>query len=216
MRSLLLSSLLGLMATVPGTSAQLALWVFTGADPIPVTSTDANLSAGDLSRNGVTPTSTDTLFYTGTDWSVGGYGAGYFELSLTPHAGFQIDYSTVTFDYVVGSNPAFTTMLVSSVDGFSSALSTHTDPPGSQTYSDSLAALGVQSGSVTFRVYGFVDSNFGSSGLFGGSVSFNSPAEAVVATGAPEPSSLALIFGGGLALAIARRRLSGLSEALLE
>jgi len=208
MRSLLLSSLLALIATVPGTSAQLALWVFTGADPIPVNSTEANLSAGDLSRNGITPIATTTLFYNGTDWSVGDYGKGYFELSLTPDAGFQIDYSTVTFDYVVGSNPSFTTKLVSSVDGFSSALSTHTDAAGSATYSDSLAALGVQSGTVTFRVYGFVDGNFGSSGLFGGSVAFNSPDEAVVVTDAPEPSSLALIFGGGLALAIARRGLS--------
>ena len=206
MRSLLLSSLLALIATVPGTSAQIALWVFNGSDPIPVTTTEANVSAGDLSRNGITPIATDTLFYNGTDWSVGDYGAGYYELSLTPDAGFQIDYSTVTFDYIVGSNPTFTTKLVSSVDGFTSALSTHTDSPGSASYSDSLAALGVQSGTVTFRVYGFVDGNFGSSGLFGGSVSFNSTDEAVGATGAPEPSSFALIFGGGLALAIVRRR----------
>lgn len=84
MRSLLLSSLLGLMAAVPGTSGQLALWVFDTSDPHPVTSTEANLSAGDLSRNGVTPIATDSLFYNGTDWPVGNYGAGYFELSLTP------------------------------------------------------------------------------------------------------------------------------------
>lgn len=72
------------MAAVPGTSGQLALWVFDTSDPHPVTSTEANLSAGDLSRNGVTPIATDSLFYNGTDWPVGNYGAGYFELSLTP------------------------------------------------------------------------------------------------------------------------------------
>ena len=186
----------------------MALWLFGTSDPHPVTSTEANLSAGVLSRNGVTPVATDSLFYNATDWSVGAYGTGYYQLSLTPNAGFQIDYSTVTFDYVVGSNPTFTTKLVSSVDGFSSALSTHVDSPGVSSYSDPLAALGVQSGTVTFRIYGYVDNNSGSSGLYAGNVTFNSTGESVAGSGTPEPSSLALIFAGGLALAFARRRLS--------
>jgi len=71
MRALLISSLLTLMMAIPGTSGQLAVWVFTGADPIPVSFTAANLSASDLSRNGVTPAATDTLFYNGTDWPAG-------------------------------------------------------------------------------------------------------------------------------------------------
>jgi len=95
---------------------------------------------------------------------------------------------------------------VSSVDGYASALSTHVDPVGVQTYSDSLAALGAQSGAVTFRIYGYVDANFGTSGLYAGNASFNSSSQAVIASGTPEPSSLALIFGGGLAIVISWRR----------
>jgi hypothetical protein len=204
MRSFLLSSLLGLMTVVPGASSQLALWLFTGGDPIPVNTTEANVSAGDLSRNGVTPVTTNTIQYSATDWPIGAYGGGYFELSLTADDGFLIDYSTVTFHYVIGTNATFTTELVSSVDGYSSPLSSHVSSPGTPTYDDSLAVLGEQSGTVTFRLYGYTD-NSNPAGLYAGNLSFNSAVEPVVSS-TPEPSSIALLFGGGLALAIARRR----------
>jgi hypothetical protein len=78
-------------------------------------------------------------------------------------------------------------------------LSSHVSGPGISSYSDSLAVLGLQSGPVTFRMYGQVDNTSGQSGFYNGSMGFNG---GVVAT--PEPGTFGLLACAGLAL-LARR-----------
>ena len=112
-----------------------------------------------------------------------------------------LDYSLAAFDYAIGTNPTFTTDLRSSLDGFTSSLGLHTSSPGISDYSDSIASLGQQSGTVTFRLYGSVDSNTGSSGFYAGNMDFNGIAVVV-----PEPSTGGLIAEAGLLLAYLRRR----------
>jgi len=212
MRSLLLSLAVIVLTALPGASTQLAFWDFSGAatDPLTITSTDPNLFASSLSRNGVTPVTTGGLFFNGTDWPVAAFGAAYYEMTLTPGVGYEIDYTTATIDWVVGSNPTFTTELVTSLDGYATPLASHVDSPGVSSYSDSLASLGIQTDSVTFRIYGYVDSNGGSSGLYAGNLTFNASdpsAVSLIPAAVPEPSTLSLLGASLFALlAVARKR----------
>jgi hypothetical protein len=129
---------------------------------------------------------------------VGAFGNSYFELTLAPVAGSAIDFSTARLDYTIGTNPTFTTKLVTSVDGFTTPLATHVNGPGGTTLSDSLASLGVQNDPVTIRMYGQVDSNSGQSGFFGSDATIFSVHNPVTAA-TPEPSALCLMLvGGGL------------------
>lgn len=198
MRMLVLCAALLVAWAAPISASTVALWIFTGADPIPVNSTATGITASNLTRNGITDTPATTLFFGGSDWPVGGFSAtSYFEMTLSPNPGFSVDYTSINLDYVVGSNPTFTTDLRSSLDGFTSSLATHVDSPGASTYDDSLAALGIQSGPVTFRIYGQVDVNTGTSSLYAGSVLFDGASEAVFS---PEPSSMCLMAAGVLTL----------------
>jgi hypothetical protein len=199
---------LGLMTCVPGTCSSLVLYTFTASDPQPVTSSDPNLTASPLSRIGVTDAVTGGLFYTGTDWPVAAFSAAYYELTVAPHAGYYIDFSSVDLDYTIGTNPTFTSEVLTSLDGYTTPVpgTSHVSSAGSSPYNDSLASLGQQSGPVTLRIYGYVDSNFGASGLYAGSLDLASAGPAVIATATPEPASFALFGAGGLALLAARRR----------
>jgi hypothetical protein len=205
MRKLLLPALL-LFAIFPAHGGIIAEYTFTGGSTTPLTSSISGLQGSDLTRNGVTPIllGNPNAFF-GTDWPVGTYGSGYFQVTLTPDAGISIDYSLVSFDYTIGTNPTFTTELVSSVDGFTTPLSSHDSGAGITGYSDSLAALGLQGGPVTFRMYGYVDSNFGSSGFYAGSVDFSATADPLVAS-TPEPSALNWFAGAGALLLVLLRR----------
>src|SRR5690348_15765436 len=136
--------LVTLAAAAPGSAGTLALYVFDGGDPEPVTSSVAGLIGSDLTRNGVVPDQTgDSFSDVGTDWPTAAYSStAYYEVTLTPAVDYAIDYSTVTFDYTIGSNPTFTTEILSSVDDFTTPLSSHVSNAGISGYSDSLAALG--------------------------------------------------------------------------
>jgi hypothetical protein len=197
--------LVAVSMAVPAWNATLALYVFDGTDNVPVTTTLAGISASNLTQHGLTQAQVGApLFFAASDWPVNAFGASYFELTLTPNPSTLVDFSTVTLDYTIGTNPVFNTELRSSVDGFTTSLATHLNPSGISVHSDALAALGVQSGPVTFRLYGFaVDDSFGSSGFYNSSLSFNTTADPIVI---PEPASLTMIAVGSVVL------LSGLSR----
>lgn len=201
-----------LAGALPGWSGTLALWSFDGNGTVPVNSTAVGVTAGDLTQVNLTNASSSSLFFSASDWPVGNYGNSYFEFSITPDSGLALDFTSGTMDYVIGTNPSFTIELFSSADGFTTALSSHTDSAGIQSYSDSLAAIGSQSGTVTFRLYGFVDTTSGQSGFYGGSMALNgSLVESV-----PEPASWMLVAGGGLALiGLSRRRRAVLRQVHL-
>ncbi len=204
MRTLPLAVFVCLAAATPSPCAYVALYVF-GSDPVPVSSSLAGLTASSLTRNGVTDGGTSSVSYLGGQWPIDVFGASYYEATLTPNPGVSIDYSTITLDYVIGTNPTFTSELLSSVDSFTTPLSTHISSPGRTDYSDPLASLGLQGGPVTFRIYGYVDSDLGASGLFGGSLSFGTTGNPIV-TVTPEPATLGWAAGALALLAIARKR----------
>jgi len=191
---------------LPGSATALLTQYLFGSDPVPASSIALHLTAGDLTLVGAPVATANALFYNAnsSDWPQGSLGSVYYEVTLDIDPGYILDFTAVTLDYVVGSNPTFTTALKSSVDGYVGALSSHVDAPGISNYSDSLADLGTQSGSITFRIYGEVDSASGTAGLYGGSLSFLGPGPTLAAT--PEPSTFALFAGGGLLLGLARKR----------
>jgi hypothetical protein len=197
--------LLSLAAAPCAWSGTLAIYLFDGtANPKPATSVVPGLIAGDLSMHGLTLGSSDHLFFSGNDWPINAYsGTAYFEVTLAPVAPYAIDYSSVTFDYTIGTNPTFTIELLSSVDGFTTPLSTHVNAPGITGQHDSLASLGIQTGPVTLRLFGFVDATSGQSGFYTGNLSFNG-SNAILT---PEPQSSWLLAASSIALLAFARRL---------
>ncbi len=205
MRTIVLASSLLALAAPSWSTMLVSQYVFqNGVDPVPNTFVVPHLSSSGISHTGITLVGNDSLFFSGNDWPVGSFGGAYFEVTLTPDPDYLIDFSTVEFHYVVGSNETYTTGLFSSVDGYTTNLGDHIDPIGIQTWDDSLAVLGVQSSAVTFRLYGFVDANTGQSGLYAGNASFFADSDPMVFTGVPEPGTLGMLAGGALLLACRR------------
>ncbi len=145
-----------------------------------------------------------SLFFAAEDWLAGSYSATkYFERTVTPGSGVSVDYTTATLQYTIGTNPTFTHEIRTSLDGFTSAIASHITNPAQETYSDPLAALGIQTGAVTFRLYGQVSSVFGTSGLYAGNMGIFADDGAVIT---PEPASLGLV-AGTLSLGLGLRRI---------
>jgi len=182
----------------------MVLYQFNGTADSPATSVPTGVTADDLIQNNLTfQQGAETIFFTATDWPVGAFGTSYFEWSISPGIGtLWIDYSAATFGYTIGTNPTFTTELSTGVDGFTSSIATEVSGAGITNYpSDSIAALGQQTGTVTFRLYGYTNGNFGSSGFYNSSINING-----LTVMTPEPSTGGLIAGGGLLLGRLRRR----------
>src|SRR6185436_7441366 len=108
--------------------------------------------------------SPDQGYFTFNTWGSGGTPdlGKYYSFTITPDSGFQIDFSSVS--YTLASQEASTYELRSSVDGYTSNFGAHTLNPGAQqeqnNFTDNVS-LGVQTGAVTFRLYGYNSSVFG-------------------------------------------------------
>lgn len=207
MRTIVLASSLLALAAPSWSATLVSQYIFqTGVDPAPNTFVVPHLSSSGIGHPGLTLATNDTLFFSANNWPIGAFAGAYYEITLTPDPDYLIDFSTVEFDYVLGSNETFTTGLFSSVDSYTTNLGPHSAAPGIGTYGDSLAVLGTQSNAVTFRLYGFVDANSGQSGLYGGSASFFADSDPMVFTGVPEPRTLGLLGVGALVLSCLRAR----------
>jgi hypothetical protein len=208
-RPLLLACLFAIIGSGPAYGDFIvAQYIFSNGSgaSVPVSTTGPGVTASDLTLVGVTLATHDQNFFSGGDWPVGAFGNGYYQFTLAPTTGYMLDFSTAHFDYTIGTNPTFTTKLVTSVDGFTTPLSTHVNNAGITGQSDSLASLGLQNGPVTFRMYGQVDATSGQSGFYAGNMAIFSPSPPAVT---PEPSSLVLILcGSGLFYCVHRRKYS--------
>jgi hypothetical protein len=137
----------------------------------------------------------------------------YFEWTVTPEAGHEIQYTHATLPLATGGGDSSNWELLGSTDGFtSSSISfgsvavSGNGPPNFFGYN--ISSLGPQTSAVTFRLFGsgaFTNTvNVG--GLAGAALGGNNGFIEGTATFIPEPGALAL-FGFGLAgLGFARRK----------
>lgn len=137
----------------------------------------------------------------------------YFEWTVTPEAGQQIQYSHATLPLTTGGGSIIDWELLGSTDGFSSSSisfgSVTIDGIGPPTFFGyNISSLGPQTGAVTFRLFGSSNNSnpIFVGGLAGSPFSGNNGFIEGTATLLPEPGALAL-FGFGLAgLGFARRK----------
>ena len=169
----------------------------------------ASVSAGVLSATGVAPLSSEI----GNDghFLFGGWAPGvvnsadkFYSFTITPTAGFQISYASVTYSVAALDTPGW--QLRSSVDGYVANFGPHIINPNADQnpFTDNVASIGTQTGAVTFRLYGYGSTGSGFDGLANNN-GFFGPAFSgrnVVITGTvsavPEPHQYAIIAGLGL------------------
>ena len=187
------------------------------SSPSVTPSTAPNVTAANLTTTGVSVGNNLLGSFLWTVWggSTSLNPAKYMQWSVAPTAGNQIDFTgaNATFSLVFGADPggtphgADTWQLHASTDGFVSsdiALgSAMSLAPDQQQIPESvsLGVLATQTGTVTFRLYGYNDTSIvaNSGGLAnnngalsgtGGDLLINGTVSAV-----PEPSSYAAVFG---------------------
>jgi hypothetical protein len=208
MRTCLFFALLGLMLVcrVP-LHAQLVTYSFgSGASPTTAaTFTATNLTAsaftGHLGSPGtgagapVYSAGSGGSYFAASTWTGATPGANYFEFTLTPTAGYQIEVTSISFGHRATSTGPTAFAVRSSSDGFASNLASGTFVNdgfwrASGTMSITLSAL---SSGTTFRIYGSGASQAGGT-LRLDDVTLNGSVTAV-----PEPATT-IAIGGIVAL----------------
>jgi hypothetical protein len=180
------------------------LWSWDGAHPLVAEDTQTEgLSETDLAMVGLTRALLDNpKFFASNGWTVGQYSdTKYFEWTVTTDPSYVFDYTTATLDYQIVVSRPFTYEIRSSVDGFTTAIASHRSTADFTSYSDSLAALGVQAGAVSFRLYGQMEAMGGPSGFYGGSMRVTADDGALIAA-VPEPANIGLVLTGLVSLGL--------------
>ena len=203
---------------------------------VTATGVDPNISASSLGVSSLNPNNPPNLTgqFSWKNWGSASNGdvrqdSIFYQFTVTPDAGFQITYNALTFAVFANGIGANKWQLWGSTDGFVN------NPGGANTFSlmpervlttageqdvfsPSLAALGTQSGSVTFRLYGYSDSSGGvnSAGLANGAIGLTGNGSNVLLNGTvsggivnvvPEPSAWAAVLGfAALGFATINRR----------
>lgn len=161
------------------------------------------LDIGDLTKNGVTSTSSSGNFRA-SGWSTGSTidTGDYFEFTLTADPGYQLDLTSITFGIGRSATGPVNWEWRSSADGYTSTISTYTslnadllnnggvltNPDLNSSWTGNVLDL---SGSeyqdlttITFRFYGYTTEGAAGTGGFQGPLSFSGVLEASGGSGA--------------------------------
>jgi hypothetical protein len=184
--------------------------------PYPADLTAGSVSAGDLTVGPdlFTYSNSNPGYFSASEWPASfDKSDAYISFSLTPDAGKQIEYSSLNFVWAQGSPVAPPQFVVrSSADDYTADLFTATyDPsgPATHTVDVDLSGLAPQSGTVTFRLYGYGTVGQDSGGLAGLQGSDQNGGPLIVSgtvSPAPEPATLGLLGVGAIGLLMRRRR----------
>lgn len=151
-----------LAGNMPVMAAALATWnlngVLTSSDPVPVTTTAVDVTAGSLTKSAAL-TSTgflDAFVARGWPLTASADPDRYLEFSVTTGEGRAIVFDKVAFSLYNNHPGAANWEIRSSVDGYQAALASGSVSPlvgSGVSIQASVAALGAWQGTVTFRVY---------------------------------------------------------------
>ncbi len=169
MKATIRSAVLAACAVVSVTAASaqpLVTYSFTGAAGNEVTfppdAQPANATASDVSRGpGLTPSSNANTFSATafTTEATPDLANDFYELTVTPNAGFELDLTELQLDERRSSTGIRNWEVRSSLDGYGAALATFAVPDDDLTRSNQSIALGAEfqdlAATVTFRIYGY-------------------------------------------------------------
>jgi hypothetical protein len=171
----------------------------------PPTSTAANLSVTDInataSHASLLASGNNNIFLgrllSTVDASVSG--DRYFEFTVTPDHGYQLDLTGLSFDVARGgdSTPRGWA-LRSSLDGFAANIGTDTIPTVQPSFTSAAVSLGAApyqdlTDGITFRVYGYMPTESTYIGLYFDNVNLQGNVSLV-----PEPGAYAAVAAAGL------------------
>lgn len=142
-------------------------------------------------------------YFTATSWTGGAPGTNYFEFTLTPSNGYQLNVTSLTFGYRSTATGPTAFAFRSSADGYATNLATGALTSDSLWYASgtqSITLSGLTSG-TTFRLYGS-----GASGA-GGTWRVDDVSVAGALSAVPEPAAVGVLLGSAaLAAAVWIRR----------
>jgi len=213
-----LISALVLLSALSGAAhaAVIVNYSFTGLDgnssladiTVPPTSTALNVTASDINLTGSGASlrgaglQSDVVFLGRllSTASASVSGDRYWQFTVTPDPGYQLDLTSFSFDVARGGASAPRGWeLRSSVDGFASTLGTGEIPTVRPTFTSLLVAFSGPSfqgltTATSFRMYGFMPAE----GEFLGIYFDNVQIDGSVLTAVPEPAETAAMIGLGL------------------
>ena len=150
----------------PVLAAAVATWnlngVFTTSNPVPVTTTAVDVTAGSLAKSAALTSGAYLDAFVARGWPLTGSAdpARYLEFSVTSAEGRAIVFDKVAFSLYNNHPGSATWEIRSSVDGYQAALSSGTETAlvgSGVSVQASVAALGAWHGTVTFRVYTYAN-----------------------------------------------------------
>ncbi|MCD4824667.1 MAG: hypothetical protein K8S55_08670 [Phycisphaerae bacterium] len=188
---------------------------------ITATNLATNVSAGDLGTTGVIQSVAAGEFLA-NDWTGNDSPdpSKYYQFTATADDGYAISYNTITFALFLEEDEGYLSAwkweLRASTDGFASSdihlLNVNTDL-NQITYADQdISALGTQSGTVTFRLYGYYAHNYNLtlySGLSNSSTLAGTGSNVILdgtVSTAPEYTTLSVLLCGCLGLIHSAKR----------
>jgi hypothetical protein len=222
MKKLILSVAFAALSAV-GANAQILqwnTWNLAGTEgTVNSVYNDPNVSAAALAVGpGVNP-ATNSNRLGGTAWFDTGdsnpttllesiAGGDYIQFTVTPNAGYMFSATNFSFIWDRSSTGPGNVTLRSSLDSFSSDLGTVTGITGGVFATNNIPlSLTNITTAVTFRIYGWGATNAAGSGGFDTNTNAVNVSLDGTVVAIPEPSTYALIIGGGLLLlGIIRRR----------
>ncbi|NHN27346.1 T9SS sorting signal type C domain-containing protein [Flavobacterium jejuense] len=166
-------------------------------------SLDANITVSGISRgSGINPASANNR-YSANNWNVSSFdNSKYFEFTLTPNTGYQINFSTFEYTGQASSTGASNFAFRSSIDGYTSNIGT---PTNSGVTIDLLTGIYQNiTTPITFRFYGWGASSSGGTFsindfVFNGSVvsSCTPPTIAIAPSSGPEGTEVTITSSSG-------------------
>lgn len=133
----------------------------------------------------------------------------YTTFTLTPSAGFTLDFDTITYTYQSygeATNGGYLFFLRSSADGFASDLATDSANTGGGLITFDASSLTGVASATEFRIYASAPTGTGGNRWFDLAGSDTDPAQGIIVNGTAVPEVSSVLLSGFAGLLLLRRR----------